>query len=73
MRRDRGQRVMKKWTISVAYEATNDDGKKFRAKTVFQTEAENISAAYKAADQAFKNKSDVKLLAILPGHHITML
>jgi len=64
---------MKKWTISVAYEATNDDGKKFRAKTVFQTEAENISAAYKAADQAFKNKSDVKLGAILPGHHITML
>jgi hypothetical protein len=63
---------MKKWTISVAYEANNDDGKKFRAKTVFQTEAEDISAAYKVADQTFKDRSDVKLGAILPGYHMIM-
>jgi len=64
--------VMKKWTISVAYDANNEDGKKFRAKTVFQTEAEDMLSAYKIAEKAFENKSDIKLGAILLGNHMIM-
>ena len=63
---------MKKWTIQVTYDANNEDGKKFRARTVFQTEAENIGQAYKTADEAFKGRDDVKLGEIISGHHMTM-
>ena len=60
---------MKKWTIQVTYDRVDDNNKKHRARTVFQTEAETLSEAYKNADEAFNGRPDVKLGAILPGHH----
>jgi len=60
---------MKKWTIQVTYDSSKDDGKKFRARTVFWTEAEDLLLAYKNAEESFKGREDIKLGAILPGHH----
>ena len=63
---------MHNWTIQVSYDANDEDGKKFRARTVFQTEAEDIRGAYQNATDAFRNRDDVKLGAIMRGHHMRM-
>ena len=63
---------MPKWTIQVSYDANDEDGKKFRARTVFHTESEDLGGAYQNATDAFRNRDDVKLGAIMRGHHMRM-
>jgi len=60
---------MHKWTIQVTYDANGEDGKKFRARSVFQTEADDLASAYQNATDAFRGRDDVKLGAIIRGHH----
>jgi hypothetical protein len=60
----------RKWSIQVNYDAQDDNGKKVRARSVFQTEAEDIGQAYANAEKTFAGRTDVKLGAIVPGHHM---
>ena len=60
---------MHKWTIQVTYDANGEDGKKFRARSVFQTEANDPASAYQNAIDAFRGRDDVKLGAIICGHY----
>lgn len=59
--------MMKPWTISISYAVVGDDGKRFRAKSAIQVSAEDIPNAYKEAEKC--ELPEMKLGAILPGHH----
>lgn len=58
-----------KWSIQVNYTARDDDGKPFRARTVFQTEADDLPCAYRNADVVKAQYENVLFGAIIPGHH----
>ena len=62
----------KKWSIQVNYDTQDDNSKKVRARSVFQTEAEDIGQAYANAEKTFAGRSDVKFGAIVPGHHMAI-
>lgn len=51
----------------MTYSTTDDNGKRFRAKSAIQVNAEDLASAYLEAEKA--NLSDMKLGAIIPGHH----
>lgn len=57
---------LRKWTIQLAYDARDDNGKQFRARSVIHVEADNIRKAY---DVAAKSMPTAKLGAIMLGHH----
>lgn len=63
-----GQSPMRKWTVSVDYQARDDSGKPFRARSVIQVEAEDIAGAYAEAERSKPDGG--KLGTILPGWHI---
>lgn len=63
--------VLKPFSIQVSYDTSNDDGKQFRARAVFQTEACCARFAYALAEEAFAGR-DAKLGAILPGRHLVI-
>ena len=56
------------WTVAISYSATDDNGKRFRATSCVQVTAPDLPTAYKEAEKA--NLPDMKLGAILPGHHM---
>lgn len=56
------------WTIQVFYQAHSDDGKPFRATSVFQCAASSVGAAYAIAEKTLGPER--KLGAILPGRHL---
>lgn len=63
-----------KFSIQVNYKAHGDDGKDFRARTIYQVEAtsdwpDGIKEAYKKAEKAFSDRSGVTFGAIIPGWH----
>lgn len=62
--------VMKKWTIQVDYDARDDSGKKFRARSCFQCEAVDLPSAYKVAEEADWGPINPKFGACLSGWHV---
>jgi hypothetical protein len=58
------------WTIDVSYDAKDDSGKSFRAKSVFQVQAETMREAYDVAQLCAR--PDMKFGAIMPGNHMRM-
>lgn len=62
---------MKKWTIQIDYNARNDEGKAFRARSCFQCEAVDLPSAYKLAEEAdWSGHEPVKFGVIMHGWHI---
>lgn len=61
---------MRPWSIQVTWTERNDDGKKFRARSVVQVEAPDIPSAYREAMKIRDLKTDAVLGAIIPGHHM---
>ncbi len=57
------------WTIQVSYSTTDDDGRKFMARSAFWSDADTLLGAYAQASAAFSARPDVKLGAIIPGRH----
>lgn len=63
--------AVKKWTIALDYDANNDEGKKFRARSAVHVESENLLAAYEAAEKMFLGSTaKPKFGAIVPGWHL---
>lgn len=61
---------LKKWSVSIDYTARDDNGKQFRARTLFHVEAKDVPAAYAIASAAdWTGYETVKLGFIIPGWH----
>lgn len=60
---------MKKWTIQVFHNVTNDSGKTTRGVCCFQGEAKSQADFITLCKETFKGQ-DVKFGAMLPGWHL---
>ena len=57
----------KPWTIAVSYSANGDNGKQMQVWSAIQVDAPDLMTAYREAEKAAL--PNMKLGAILPGHH----
>lgn len=64
----RSEAAMKPWTIQVTWTERDDDGKTFRARTVFQTMAPDLPTAYKQAEQVRELKPTAVFGACVQAH-----
>lgn len=58
------------WTMQISYNVRDDNGKLFRARSVYQVEAADVREAYKKASLDLGER--FKLGAIMPGRHMVV-
>lgn len=62
------KKTPQRYTIQIFYQARTDEGKPFRATSVYHTLALDVGQAYKNAEKVFGDK--FKFGACLLGHHL---